>query len=268
MKKIFKLFALVSLLFIYSCNDNGDFNTTDKLTGTASEGGAILSVNRNSEGKFLGAPSSLDLETASVNFSDSNLNLEIMLMSGGNDVVSYEIMKSLNGGSEISVATSATLPISLNYTTPEEFVSGLGIIPDSLRIGDYITFRTKMIKTDGSVQFSGPNEGTYKVTINCSSNLAGTYAWGANQPSLTLEEIAPGKYRMPYLAHFSSTYWFEFIDVCGELTITDWQYQSSNPITQNAPGYVDSNGDIVFPSIDVAGVTWFVGLELRYTMVN
>lgn len=268
MKKIFNLFVAFSLLFIYSCNDNADFPTDDFLTGTAVEGGAIIAVESNTDGKLLGAPSSLDLETASVTFSDSELNLKVILMTGGADIASYEIMKSINGGSEISVATSATLPITLNYSTVEEFLDGLGVAESDLRIGDNISFRTKMIRTDGSVIFAGPNEGTYNVTINCSSNLAGNYGWGTYQPLLALEEVSAGVYRMPYLANFSSIYWFEFQDVCGELTITDWQYEGGNPITQNEPGYVDTDGSIVFPSVDVAGVSWFVGLELKYTKLN
>jgi hypothetical protein len=268
MKKIFKLFVLVSLLFVYSCTDNADFNTTDQLTGTASEGGAIVMVNTNSDGKLLGAPSSLDLTTASVAFSDSSLHLEIMLKSGGQDISNYEIMKSLNGGTEVSVTSSPTLPITVDYTTLDEYISGLGVVADDLRIGDVISFKTKITKTDGTVYYSGPNDGTFNVTINCSSNLAGDYAWGTYQPSLTLEEVSAGVYRMPYLANFSSIYWFEFEDVCGELTITNWEFEGGNPITQNEPGYVDSDGSIVFPSVDVAGVSWFVGLELRYTKLN
>ncbi|MCF6180790.1 hypothetical protein [Lutibacter sp.] len=175
MKKIFKLFALISLLFIYSCNDNTAFDTTDQLTGTASEGGAIVSINTNSDGKLLGAPSSSDLTTATVAFSDNFLQLGVMLMSGGQNVSSYEIMKSLNGGTEVSAVTSSTLPISLDYTTLNEYLDGLGKSPADLRIGDVITFRTKITKTDGSVYFAGPNEGSFNVTINCSADLSGTY---------------------------------------------------------------------------------------------
>lgn len=105
------------------------------------------------------------------------------------------------------------------------------------------------------------------LTLNylCFSDLAGNYAWGTYQPLLALTQVSPGTYRMPYLGRFSSIYWLEFSDVCGVLTVTDWQFQGSNPITQNAPGFVDTNGDLVFPSLDVAGVSWYVGLEVRYT---
>jgi len=112
-----------------------------------------------------------------------------------------------------------------------------------------------------------PNGKKLTITLNylCFSDLAGNYAWGTFQPSLDLVQVSEGVYRMPYLANFGSVYWFEFKDVCGVLTITDWEYQGGNPITQNEPGYIGSNGEIVFPSVDVAGVDWFVGLDLTYT---
>ena len=127
MKKIFNLFVAASLVFAYSCDDNADFPTDDFLTGTAAEGGAIVAIHNDTGGKLLGVPSSQDFETATVSFAETELNLEIILMSGGSDITGYEILKSLNGGEETSVATSNSLPITLSYTSGDEFVSGLGV---------------------------------------------------------------------------------------------------------------------------------------------
>ena len=176
MKKIFNLLVVFSLVLLYSCDyNNSDFDVDDHLTGTADEGGAIVAINSSSDGKLLGAPSSADLENATVAFSDTSLELSVILMSGGQNVMGYEIVKSLNNGLETTVATSTTLPISLTYTTLDEFVDGLGVTEENLRIGDVITFRTKIIRADSSVVFAGPNEGTMSVTINCSADLTGTY---------------------------------------------------------------------------------------------
>ncbi len=176
MKKILNILVVFSLVLIYSCEyNNSDFNTDDQLTGTAIEGAAIVAVNTSSDGKLLGSPSSSDLENATVEFSDTTLELSILLMTGGTDVTSYEILKSLNGGLETIVATSPTLPISLAYSTIDEFLAGLGVSESDLRIGDVVTFRTKMIRSDGSINFAGPNEGTFSITINCSADLTGTY---------------------------------------------------------------------------------------------
>ncbi|PHR74150.1 MAG: hypothetical protein COA67_01945 [Lutibacter sp.] len=174
MKKILNILVLFSLVFIYSCDDNADFNI-DAPEITAGEMSAIVGVRSTSDGKLLGAPSSTDLSTATVAFSDTSLELEVYLLSGGVDVSSYELMKSINGGPEVTVATSATLPISISYSTLTDFIGDLGLAEPSLRIGDVIKFRTKFVHTDGSIAFSGPNEGTFSVTINCSADLTGNY---------------------------------------------------------------------------------------------
>ncbi|MFK5957938.1 MAG: hypothetical protein QM495_03595 [Lutibacter sp.] len=270
MKKIFKLFVAVSLLLVYSCNDNADYNTDDYLTGTASEGGAIVAVNKDTGGKLLGIPSSTDFATATVSFAASELDFSVILMSGGNDVSGYEIMKSLNGGTEVSVATSTTLPISLSYSTPEEFVSNLGIAPTDLRIGDVISFRTKMIRTDGSVEFAGPNEGTFSVTISCSSDLAGTYhltVVRSNGPDVIFPnekiiEVSPGVYKTESIykwdvGSIAPDQGFNFQDICGELTVPEQglaQGYYSNVVIGTEPGFVDgATGDLkIFYSVDFA----------------
>lgn len=171
MKKIkYLLFSIATIAIISSCVED----YTD-AAGIADTGGAIVAIGGNSDGKLLGAPSSSDLTTATIAFSDTNLNLEIMLITGGQDVASYEIVKSFNGGNEVSVMTSNSLPMTLSYTTLEDYISGLGITADQIRIGDVIKFRTKIIKNDGSTYFAAPGQGDFSITINCSSNLAGTY---------------------------------------------------------------------------------------------
>lgn len=270
MKKIFKLFVAVSLLFNYACNDNADFSTDDYLTGTAKEGGAIVAINNTSGGKLLGVPSSQDFSTATVAFASTELDLGVMLMTGGADIASYEILKSINGGTETSVASSPTLPISLKYTTVDEFVDGLGITADDLRIGDVIRFRTKMNKTDGSEVFAGPTDGTFTLTVSCSSDLAGTYSLnvvtsnGRNVtfPDEVITEVSPGYYKT------TSTYtWavgsiapdqgFNFTDVCGELNVPDQglaQGYYSNDVFNTEAGFVDgATGDLkIFYTVNFA----------------
>ncbi len=261
MKNIFKLFAVFSLLFIYSCNDNGDFSTDDMMTGTASEGGALVAIKDGTTGKLLGVPSSTDFATATVSFAESELDLGVLLMSGGNDITNYEIMKSLNGGAEVSVASTATLPISLVYSTVDDYINGLGVSADDLRIGDVITFRTKMTKSDGSVIFAGPNDGSYSITVSCSSNLAGTYdltmvasnGWIINFPNEEITEVSPGVYKTTSIYRWAvgsiaPDQGFNFNDVCGELTVPDQglaQGYYSNAVFNTEPGYVDgATGDL------------------------
>ncbi len=188
MKKILNVLIVFSLVFFYSCDPkNSDYDIDNATTGVS--GGAIVAISANSDGKLLGAPSSSDLSTATVAFSSNSLTLEVILMSGGQDVTGYELTKSINGGAEVTAASSATLPISLTYSTIDEYISGLGTSVDDLRIGDVITFRTKIIKSDGSVYFAGPNEGNFNVTINCSADLTGTYSVSNTGCSLPMPDV-------------------------------------------------------------------------------
>ncbi|WP_299523915.1 hypothetical protein [uncultured Lutibacter sp.] len=272
MKKIFNLFVAVSLLFIYSCNDNADFPTDDYLTGTAVEGGAIVAINSNSSGKLLGVPSSQNFETATIAFAATELDLGVLLMSGGSEIASYEILKSINGGAEVSVASTPTLPISLVYTTIDQFINGLGIGANDLRIGDVIKFRTKMTKTDGSIIYAGPTDGTYSLTVSCSSDLAGTYnltmvssnGWNVNFPNEVITEVSPGYYKTTSIYRWAvgsiaPDQGFNFTDVCGELTVPDQQLAQgyySNAVANTEPGFVDGvTGDLkIFYSVEFSGV--------------
>jgi len=261
MKKIFNLFVAVSLLFIYSCNDNADFPTDDHLTGTASEGSAIVAIHVDTEGKLLGIPSSQDFASATVSFAEVGLNMEVILMSGGTDVSSYEIVKTLNGGTEATVATSATLPISASYSTASEFTDGLGITTADLRIGDVISFRTKMIKNDGTVMYS--HEGTYNVTISCSSDLAKTYsvllhftrdstgddAWYEFEDTFTVSGV--GEYRTTEVGHWIGGLGvgvpgMTITDLCGQITVPEQNLVEYYSNLVAGSGYVDGDTGIIY----------------------
>ena len=245
----------VLLAFIYSCEDNADFDTARDTGTSTSTGSAIVDVNVSSLGKLLGIPSSLDFETATVALAENELNLEIILRSGGSNVASYEITKSINGGADFTVASSSTLPLSINYSTGAEFVDGLGIGLDDLRIGDVVSFRTKMIKTDGTETFAGPNDGTYNITVSCSSDLAGEYnltmvasnGWNINFPDETIIEKSVGLYKTEGIYRWAygsiaPDQGFDFLDVCGELSVLDQglaQGFYSNEVFQTEPGFVD-----------------------------
>lgn len=263
MKKIFNLFVAISLLFMYSCNDNADFPTDDFLTGTAVEGGAIIAVNTDTEGKLLGVPSSQEFDVATVSFAEVSLDLEVILMSGGKDVKGYEIVKSLNGGTESVVVAGTTLPLSASYNTATEFTDGLGVTESDLRIGDVISFRTKIIKNDGSSVYSF--EGTYNVTVSCSSDLAKTYdvslhyvrassaidAWYTFQDTFTVTGV--GEYRSTRVGHWTipdlgGTPGMTITDLCGAITIPE----------QNL---VDLYSNIVLGSGSIDGDTGIITLE-------
>lgn len=162
------------------------------------------------------------------------------------------------GGEYVLNATSLTIPAG------EPFVN----LPVGIVTGNFNpTEPTKVVfdlttSTDGFVVNSLQSKLTITF-VGCQSHLEGDYTdeFGNTR---TITKIGPVAYRVPYLPPFANEYWFEFEDICGVLTITDWQYQGSNPITQNGSGYVDENGNIVFPSLTVDGVSWYVNLEVKF----
>ncbi|AWM14282.1 hypothetical protein DI487_10725 [Flavobacterium sediminis] len=109
-----------------------------------------------------------------------------------------------------------------------------------------------------------------KVTIIlqgvCPSYLAGEYYinFASGPQDITIEEIGPGQYRASYFPTFASVYWWEFSDVCGDLVITDWQYQSGNAIygtsTPMPHGVINGDGSLTFSGVNVTGVSWYVNL--------
>lgn len=106
---------------------------------------------------------------------------------------------------------------------------------------------------------------TVKIDYLCASDLAGDYVmhFTSGDTFITVTQISEGNYRSDYLPTFASRYWFEFSDVCGDLSITDWQYQGGNPISpfNTVVGHVDEDGNLVFEGITVDGVSWYVDLD-------
>lgn len=98
----------------------------------------------------------------------------------------------------------------------------------------------------------------------CASNLAGEYVinYTSGPQPITITSVGDGLYRASYFPTFVSVYWWEFSDVCGNLVITDWQFQASNPISGTSTpmplGTVNPDGSITFTGVNVAGVSWYV----------
>lgn len=109
------------------------------------------------------------------------------------------------------------------------------------------------------------------VFVGCATALEGNYKYGTTNVVIT--KIAPNVYRSTYLPTFASVYWFEFSDVCGLLTITDWQFQGGNPIFKTGSssmptGSVASpSGNITFTNVNVTGVSWYVDRTFILTKI-
>ncbi|QDO93785.1 hypothetical protein FNB79_07270 [Formosa sediminum] len=167
-------FVMLSILSFTACQET-DTETIVELEG---EAGVLVNVSSKSSGALLGSPESgVDLEDASIEFSENYLTLTTIKQSGDTalDIESIQAYKSLNGGEEVLIGSSTSLPFTIEYTTIDEFVDGLGLSVSDLRIGDYFNFIIKVLKTDGSIYTYNTSMGRFQLTINCSYDLTGTY---------------------------------------------------------------------------------------------
>ncbi len=152
----------------------------------------------------------------------------------GENVSSFDILKSYNGGTPVFHATVNSLPTTISIT-PAEAVDGLGISTDDLQIGDEIIF-----SFDNVVTASGtyPSGASVAAAVSCLSSLAGTYdfstvdhfcAAGPETGQATWTEVGPGTYEIDDWAYGtyqtcyggSAASWgtLQLSDVCNQLSI-------------------------------------------------
>lgn len=266
------LFIALSTIFV-SCVDSED--SLDVDNGIIAQG--VTTTLKGTTGKLLGnALDPTDLENSKVTLSDANADLVIVLdIEPGNfakNVTKYEIVKSLNGGTETVVAETTTLPYTISYNTVAEYLSGLNLDTDNLRIGDQINFRVKVFTTDGSVYYQGESSSKYDVTINCASALAGVYSlhftsnYGHDIHFATeiITEVSPGVYKT------SRTYrWdlgvlgvpeqgFTFEDVCGTLNAPS-QGLAQGAYSNLVYSFKDGSADPATGELQIFYITEFDG---------
>lgn len=226
--------AVFSLVLLFSCGT--DEKTVAKV---ADENGVLINVSSQSSGAFLGSPEQgVDIPMAPVTVSDAFLNLVVAQVSGSlSNISKMEVVKSLNGGPEVSVAESSTLPFTVELTSIEDFLSGLGMGESDLRIGDELVFKVKAHQTDGDVFYYNDAMGVFKLVLNCSYDLTGTYTMTntvcASVVTVNITQNADG------------TWYVDQAD--GGLL----QFCSSNTTLTNQGSFAVSCGGVVLPSSDV-----------------
>lgn len=264
MKNIKKLLGLLTIaLMVFSCTD--DYDEVIQVSG---EAGLIINIT-NTTGKILGIPAGgVPLEDAEITFSAVELDFDAILQTGNEVGVSkYEIVKTFNGGNEVTVAETNSLPFNVVYTTIDEYISGFSINVEDIRVGDKFTFKVKLHKTDGSVLYFSSNIAQFSVVVNCFSDLAGDYQVTAfrddgaswDQGIETIVEVSPGYYKTVTTGGWGAgtiapDQGFNFNDTCNTLTVPDQglaQNYYSNDVKGLADGSVLANGDlIIYYSID------------------
>lgn len=258
-KMIYKLFFVASLLLV-SCNEE-DALITDQLSGGVEAVGFKESSVNIAYFQDLGPIT-------------YNIPVEIKALGDGqlptNDIqVSYTISNgTAQEGVEFtnpSTTNVVVLPAGSTFVNIP-IVVNTGSLNATQATEAYINLSTS---TPNTVISETNKKATVKF-IGCATSLQGTYKYGSTVATIT--KIAPNKYRSTYLPTFASAYWFEFTDTCGELQITDWQYQGGNKMyvtgDENAlpKGVILPNGDLKFEHVNVTGVSWYV--DRTWTLVK
>ncbi|MBP1839008.1 hypothetical protein [Formosa algae] len=237
-------FVMLSVLSFTSCQETD----TDTVVETEGEAGVLVNVSNYSSGALLGSPESgKELDEASIEFSESYLTLVVTKQSGdfSQGVESIQAYKSLNGGEEILIGSSESLPFSVEYTTIEEFVDGTGLDVADLRIGDSFSFIIKVVKTDGSVYTYNTSMGRFLLAINCSYDLNGTY---------TMTNSVCGSEVEVEISQNSDGTWYASTADGGLL-----QYCTTNTTLQNFGSFAVSCGGIVDASTTAGGPDYCEG---------
>ncbi|MGB0974289.1 MAG: hypothetical protein ACPGU9_04780 [Flavobacteriaceae bacterium] len=257
MKNLRNIFlAMVGVLTIASCETDAD-----TVAEVHDEASFLVQVSTTSNSAILGSPEAgVDLEDAELTITNAYLNLTVTQMSSGtlSTFDKIEIVKSYNGGEEVSLGESSTLPYTLEVTTLTELLSGTGIAEADMRIGDELLIRTKIHKTDGSVYYYNVSMGNYSMIVNCASNLAGTYTNGllpdcdgSGGGIATVTEVSPGRYWVSSMARYrflpDKCIGFYMIDVCGVLTYDGGDLEDNNyDGDAETPGQVNADGSFTF----------------------
>jgi hypothetical protein len=235
MKNLIYKITQFSIMILLMLAFKACVNPEDLTTKDAKLGGGIVTID-GTAGKLTGVP---DPATDEVTISDVNLSMTVDKKTGGSGVASYEIVKQYNGGSEITVESFNSLPHTTELNTIGQFLDGTGEGASDIRIGDVFTFSVKMTLNDGRIIYASSNTGVYKIVVNCSSDLAGTYTVTGiyNRPGSgivneqvgprteVVSEISPGLYGTELTGAWSladlgvSACPVIFRDVCGNITI-------------------------------------------------
>ena len=256
------------MVFI-SCDDDYD-NTLP----ASDEAGVIIDVSKSS-GKLLGTPlNPEDLENTEIVFSavDVDLNFLARLNLGNlNNIDKFELIKTYNGGAEISLLESTSLPFDLEYETVDDYISGFGVAASDLRIGDVFEFAVKVYQNDGDLYYYASTIGKFSVIVNCASNLAGFYHVTVVSDGLTWDqgieeivEISPGYYKTVTTGGWAAgtiapDQGFNFNDTCSTLSLP------AQDLAQNYYGndVIDLGGSTVLPNGDLV-----INYEIEFSAGN
>lgn len=256
MKKIKLIFSLLAVsLMSVSCAVDDDVESNASETSVYGFPAITRSLSLENSG-----------DTISVALPVNFLSSPNGLIPGGSTTISYEV-DTVNStaieGTEFDFVNSdrtVTIPDgSTSVSIPMTINSG-ALIPGADNATVLVVKLTSITSQGGSILAS--NFSTLTITINglCFSDLAGEYFWNytTGPAYFDVVQIEPGLYSASQFPFFTAIYEFTFSDVCGALTMTDWQFMAANPLfgttTPLPVGTVLPNGNLSFTGINVTGV--------------
>ncbi len=215
-------------------------------------------------GSYIFTPA--DTETVKIDGAILLVGMTNGTYSSSDIAVKYEI-------DPLNEATEGTMFAITNTTNEFIIPAGQELSPDMLNLELYpsafptgeitkVIINIVPVNPSASVQTGLPFGKIELEVEKCDPPLSGTYS---NSFNATTVEITPlgcnDTYRANYLTPFSGVYWWEFSHdpATGNIVITDWQYEGSNPLTYDTAS-VDGSGNITVTNADVAGVSWYQDL--------
>ncbi|WP_339886957.1 hypothetical protein [uncultured Flavobacterium sp.] len=259
-----KLLILTTGLLLLACT-NDDTNSELNLTS----GPKIVGFDKSFESIAFFEDLGQIEKTFAVNFiglgdgktstSNITLNYEVdLLNSTATEGVEFDFVNNTNEITIPAGSTFATIPLNvntgqLNPTEKTELVLKLTSNTENVVVGQ----QYKTIKI---------------VFVGCETNLQGTYTNSSGTRTAIVTKTAPNAYRSSYLPNFSTYYWFDFVDICGELTIVDWEFQGGNPLSSFSSedglvkGFITDTNNLTFEDANVQGISWYV--NLTWTLVK
>ncbi|GGH34633.1 hypothetical protein IA57_08225 [Mangrovimonas yunxiaonensis] len=184
MKNIHKL--LLGLLFVSAFTACESDDEAEVIEGRDTAG-AMVNVEVAAGSGLYGSPEAgVDLEDALVTISDASAVVNVTKASGSlGDIQKFELIKFFNGDdtsgaadTAVTVAESSTLPFTATLSSIDDFLAGLNMQSEDLRIGDSFIFKVKVYKNDGSQYYYANSR--FALTLNCFYDLTGTYVMTNN----------------------------------------------------------------------------------------
>lgn len=100
----------------------------------------------------------------------------------------------------------------------------------------------------------------------CPSNLAGNYVYTTGKKrDVTLKELEPGKYRVSCDPELNGEYWFDIVDVCGQLKVVGSQVEGFNAVkyATSGTGTVDEATGEITITYTIAAIFKDVTMKMK-----